>query len=624
MSGDEGNRRGVTITELSHRVPASSDFRDFAENLPHLAWIADQDGWIFWYNRHWYDYTGKTPAEMEGWGWQSVHNPEMLPDVMEAWQRSIATGAPFDMTFPLRAADGTFRPFLTRGQPVRDGAGHVRLWFGTNTDVSDQQKIALELAEEKRILETLNSTAAMLSAELDLEKLVQRVTDAAVALTGAQFGAFFYNVLNEAGESYTLYTISGVPREEFSKFPMPRNTAVFAPTFRGDGVVRSDDITKDSRYGRNKPHTGMPEGHLPVRSYLAVPVVSRSGEVMGGLFFGHAATGRFVQEHEDLLVGLAAQAAIGIDNARLLQAMQQMNQTLELRVAERTGELSQTNEALRVQMAERELIEEQLRQAQKMEAIGQLTGGIAHDFNNLLQGIVGSLDIVQRRVAEGRTEGIGRFITAALTAANRAAALTHRLLAFARRQPLDPKPVKVNQLVASMEELLRRTMGESISIELVLAGGLWMTRCDSHQLENAILNLAINARDAMPGGGKLTIETCNAHLDNLYAAKQRDVTPGQYVCVCVTDTGTGMPPDVLARAFDPFFTTKPTGQGTGLGLSMIYGFARQSEGYAKLYSEIDKGTTVKLYLPATAAPRSRRSRCRRLRKNTRRRRARSS
>jgi len=277
--------------------------------------------------------------------------------------------------------------------------------------------------------------------------------------------------------------------------------------------------------------------------------------------------------------------------------MQQMNQTLELRVAERTGELSQTNEALRVQMAERELIEEQLRQAQKMEAIGQLTGGIAHDFNNLLQGIVGSLDIVQRRVAEGRTEGIGRFITAALTAANRAAALTHRLLAFARRQPLDPKPVKVNQLVASMEELLRRTMGESISIELVLAGGLWMTRCDSHQLENAILNLAINARDAMPGGGKLTIETCNAHLDNLYAAKQRDVTPGQYVCVCVTDTGTGMPPDVLARAFDPFFTTKPTGQGTGLGLSMIYGFARQSEGYAKLYSEIDKGTTVKLYLP---------------------------
>ncbi len=244
-----------------------------------------------------------------------------------------------------------------------------------------------------------------------------------------------------------------------------------------------------------------------------------------------------------------------------------------------------------------EKTEEALRQAQKMEAVGQLTGGIAHDFNNLLQGIIGSLDIIQRRVAQGRTADLDRFLNAATTTANRAAALTHRLLAFSRRQPLDPKPVKANQLVSQMEDLLRRTIGESIQLEMVLAGGLWTTKCDPHQLESAILNLSINGRDAMPSGGKLTIETCNAHLDKAYAARECDVKPGQYVCISVSDTGTGMSPDIVAKAFEPFFTTKPIGQGTGLGLSMIYGFARQSEGYAKIYSEVGQGTVVKLYLP---------------------------
>jgi PAS domain S-box-containing protein len=238
-----------------------------------------------------------------------------------------------------------------------------------------------------------------------------------------------------------------------------------------------------------------------------------------------------------------------------------------------------------------------LRQAQKMEAVGQLTGGIAHDFNNLLQGITGSLELVQRRVAQGRILDLDRYITGASTAANRAAALTHRLLAFSRRQPLDPKPVRANTLVASMEDLLRRTIGERVRMELVLSGGLWVTKCDPNQLESAILNLVINARDAMPDGGKLTIETCNAHLDSAYAARQRGVIPGQYICVCVTDTGTGMDADTITKAFEPFFTTKPIGKGTGLGLSMIYGFAQQSEGYAKIYSEVGKGTTFKLYLP---------------------------
>ncbi|AWB21551.1 PAS domain S-box protein [Methylobacterium currus] len=242
-------------------------------------------------------------------------------------------------------------------------------------------------------------------------------------------------------------------------------------------------------------------------------------------------------------------------------------------------------------------LEEAFRQSQKMEAVGQLTGGIAHDFNNLLTGIVGSLDLLSTRLTQGRLDVAPRYIDAALTSAHRAAALTHRLLAFARRQPLDPRPVDANALVASLEDLVRRTLGETVTLETRFADGLWPTLCDANQLESAILNLAINARDAMPDGGHLVIETRNVELDAVFAAAHGDVAPGAYLRLAVTDTGTGMAPEVVRRAFDPFFTTKPLGQGTGLGLSMIYGFARQSEGHAVITSELGRGTTVALYLP---------------------------
>ncbi|GFE78068.1 hypothetical protein GCM10011487_00680 [Steroidobacter agaridevorans] len=241
--------------------------------------------------------------------------------------------------------------------------------------------------------------------------------------------------------------------------------------------------------------------------------------------------------------------------------------------------------------------EESLRQSQKMEAVGQLTGGIAHDFNNLLTGIIGSLDMMQRKLARGQQIDVNAYVSAAMTAANRAAALTHRLLAFSRRQALDPRPVHVNRLIFGMEELLRRTLGEAIALEFVEKPDLWLTRCDQNQLESALLNLTINARDAMPQGGKLIIQTSNEHLEDAHEAKLRDVMPGDYIAISVCDNGVGMSPEVMSRAFDPFFTTKPIGQGTGLGLSMIYGFTRQSGGYAKIQSEVARGTTVKLYLP---------------------------
>jgi PAS domain S-box-containing protein len=257
-----------------------------------------------------------------------------------------------------------------------------------------------------------------------------------------------------------------------------------------------------------------------------------------------------------------------------------------------TRDLSERREAqIRLEQSREQLI-----QAQKMEAVGQLTGGLAHDFNNLLTGISGSLELLRTRLAQGRLQDVDRHLAAALGACSRAAALTHRLLAFARRQTLDPKRISPNKLIAGMADLVQRTVGPAIKVETVLAAGLWTTLCDANQLENAILNLCINGRDAMPDGGRLTIETANAWIDQR-AAQERDMEPGQYVSVCVTDNGTGMPPDVVARAFDPFFTTKPMGQGTGLGLSMIYGFAKQSGGQARIESEPNAGTTVRIYLP---------------------------
>jgi signal transduction histidine kinase len=446
-----------------------------------------------------------------------------------------------------------------------------------------------DLERRARELEVLYKTGMALSSKLDTKALLQTLTDAATEVTRAQFGAFFYNTRDESGQAYMLYTLSGAPREAFASFPMPRATALFGPTFRGEGVVRCDDVKTDARYGLSAPYHGMPPGHLPVRSYLAVPVVSRAGAIHGGLFFGHAEPGIFTERDEVLVGSMAAQAAIAIDNARLFEnlersrlELQQTNETLEQRVHERTERLRE--------------MQEQLHQAQKMEAIGQLTGGVAHDFNNLLTVILGNLDLLTQQIPpeQGR---LHRAATQALLGTRRAATLTHQLLAFSRRQPLDPKPTDVNRLVTGMSELLRRTLGETISIETVLSAGLWRVEVDANQLESGLLNLAINARDAMPNGGKLTIETANAHLDESYSRLFAEVRPGQYVAICVSDTGAGMSADVLARAFEPFFSTKPVGAGTGLGLSQVYGFVKQSGGHIRLYSEIGEGTTVKVYLP---------------------------
>lgn len=681
---------------------------------------------------------GTAPAEFEDW--QRTIFVDDVPKVRAAIEAAKESGT-YYVEFRVKDRKGKLQWLAGKGQVAVSEESGTQLLRGTYFDISERKQLEArllsvnetlearvgELREEARTLEVLNRTGTAVGAELELERLVQIVTDAGVQLSGAQFGAFFYNVIKPGGESYTLYTLSGAPREAFARFPMPRNTEVFEPTFRGKGPVRSFDIQSDPRYGRNEPYHGMPPGHLPVRSYLAVPVLSRSGEVLGGLFFGHPQPGMFSERAERILVGLAAQAAVAIDNARLYQTsvneiaarkaaeeeLQEINRTLEQRAAERAEQLAASTlrledterrfrmlvegvtdyaifmldpagtvvnwnpgaerikgyspneiigqhfsrfytdrdresggpqraietaartgkyeaEGWRVRkdgsefwasvvinairdrqgsvvgfakvtrdLTERRAAEEHLRQSQKMEGIGQLTGGVAHDFNNLLTIIIGNLEALQQHLQDESqdTGRLQRSADNAMRGARRAESLTQRLLAFSRQQPLEPKSIDVGRLVSGMSDFLRRTLGEQVAVETVLAGGVWRAHVDPNQLEVAIVNLAVNARDAMPAGGRLTIETANVHLDERYAAAQAEVLPGQYVMLAVTDSGTGMPPDVKAKAFDPFFTTKDVGQGTGLGLSQVYGFVKQSRGHVKIYSEAGEGTTVKVYLP---------------------------
>jgi signal transduction histidine kinase/ActR/RegA family two-component response regulator len=278
------------------------------------------------------------------------------------------------------------------------------------------------------------------------------------------------------------------------------------------------------------------------------------------------------------------------------QARELLNARLEMRVRERTEELEAANQRLRDEAASRAAAEAQIRQMQKMEAVGLLTGGIAHDFNNMLAIVVGSLDIAKRHLMSDRGKA-EHFITNAMEGAHRGAQLTARLLAFSRQQPLDPRPLDTNELVRNMSDLLTRSLGENITLETKLAPDLWRTLTDASQLESAVVNLCVNSRDAMPEGGRLTLETANVTLDAAYARANMDARPGDHVMIAVADSGMGMAPDIMARVFDPFFTTKGAGKGTGLGLSQVYGFVKQSEGHVSIESRVGSGTTVRIYLP---------------------------
>ncbi|PNU03361.1 ATP-binding protein [Novosphingobium guangzhouense] len=475
---------------------------------------------------------------------------ELEPDDAEGWAelygRVLLTGEPIRFE----------RYFLAAGRHIEVSAARVEPASRKQVSVLFRDIEARRRAQD-----------ALLASEALARQNIQRVQLALSA--GAIIGTWFWDI----------------PQDRFTV------DEAFAQSFGLDPALRREDLSLAQIVARVHPDdraglaSAMDEAIRRGGAYAHQYRVRRAD----GRYYWIEANGRVELAPDGaplnfpgVLLDIEQRRTIEQERDRASAELRALNETLEQRVAERTEELMKA--------------EEQLRQAQKMEAVGQLTGGLAHDFNNLLAGISGAIEMVGTRLKQGRIADVDKYLVAAQGATRRAAALTHRLLAFSRRQTLDPRPTNVNVLVNGMTDLIQRTVGPAIRVETVGAAALWPTLVDASQLENALLNLCINARDAMPDGGRITIETANKWLDHA-SARTHDVPEGQYLSLCVTDTGTGMPPDVITKAFDPFFTTKPIGQGTGLGLSMIYGFAKQSGGQVRIYSEVGHGTTVCVYLP---------------------------
>jgi len=476
---------------------------------------------------------------------QGVH-PEDRALIARSIKHCITHGTEYAEEYRLLKADGELRWVFARGRCYKDHHGRPVRFLGAALDLTERKHTEQALRQSQTELQLIINAMPILISYVDHEERF-RLNNAAYldwyGLTPQElYGRTIREVIGE--EAYFLRA----PYIAEALAGRPCSFSLYTP--HRDGSSRHALMNYLPRHGAD-------------------------GSVNGFYIF-------VIDESE---------------RKKTEEALRNLNETLEERVSARTEQLAQANQRLQNEMFERERAEDALRHAQKMEAVGQLTGGIAHDFNNMLTGIIGSLDLMQRYIADGRAEEIGRFTEAAVSSANRAAALTHRLLAFSRRQSLDRKTLNVNELIHSLEDLIRRTKGDPIELTLRLADDVWPISTDVSQLENALLNLVINARDAMPDGGELLIETANVYLDGNDITTLEPVKAGDYLMLAVSDNGTGMTPSVRAKAFDPFFTTKPIGQGTGLGLSMIYGFAQQSGGHVSLDSLPNQGTCVRLYLP---------------------------
>ena len=496
-------------------------------------------------------------------------HPDDQPRVQRAVDDTLANGTPFNCEYRLTQNDGGTRWVVAQGHLQRDADGSPLRFPGISFDIDARKR-----AEQR--LEALVALNDRLREPGDPGDLAF----AAAELLGQTFDVSRagYGTIDPVTETIAVERDWNQPGIASLAGTLHfRDYGTYIEDLKRGRTVTVADADQDPR---TRDAADALKG-ISAQAFINMPVTEQGGFV-ALLYLNHATARPWSADELAFVREVAERTRVAVERRRAEQELAQLTVSLEEQVEDRTRDLLAA--------------EEQLRQAQKMEAVGQLTGGLAHDFNNLLAGISGALEMMQVRIDQGRIAELGRYVVAAQGAARRAAALTHRLLAFSRRQTLDPKPVDVNRLITGMEDLIRRTVGPAIEVEMVGAGGLWPALVDPNQLENALLNLCINARDAMPEGGRITVETANKWLDER-TGRERQLEPGQYLSLCVTDTGTGMSPEVQARAFDPFYTTKPLGEGTGLGLSMIYGFARQSGGQVRIYSEVGLGTTMCIYLP---------------------------
>lgn len=498
---------------------------------------------------------------------KNIH-PDDLQRVTAQINDAVETSAPFSSEYRLIQPDGSLRWVAAEGQctVASDGARHFP---GVSFDITERRSIE---ARQAALLE-LSDRLRDMDDPSDIAFTASEILGRTLGVSRAGYGT-----IDPVAETITVERDWNAPgvKTIAGTLHFREHGSYIEDLKRGETVLCADaDVD-----ARTKSTADVLKA-ITAHSFINMPL-HENGAFVALIYVNNATPRAWLAEEEEFMREIAARTRSAVERRRAEHDLAELTASLEKQVEERTASLMAA--------------EEQLRQAQKMEAVGQLTGGLAHDFNNMLAGIAGSLEMLQIRISQGRIGELEKYVTAAQGASRRAAALTHRLLAFSRRQTLDPKPTDVNRLIADMEDLVRRTVGPAIHVEVVGAVGLWPTLVDPNQLENALLNLCINARDAMPGGGRITIETANKWLDTR-TGRERDLPEGQYVSLCVTDTGTGMTPETIKRAFDPFFTTKPMGEGTGLGLSMIYGFARQSGGQVRIYSELGMGTTACLYLP---------------------------
>ncbi len=576
----DGGALGMTgvVQDISARKSVEDTLREseevlraLANSIPQLAWMAQADGAIVWFNKRWYEYTGTTPEQVVGWGWQSTQDPDVLPQMLQRWQESIRTGNRFEMEFPIRGADGQYRWFLTRVNAVRDRLGHVVRWFGTNTDVDQVKRVQQALRDESNVLELLNSTGSALASQRDLRSLLQTVTDAATGISGARFGAFFYHGRDSDGDLFTLHTLSGAAPADFDGFGHPRGTGLFGASLRGERVIRSDDITVDPRYLAEAARGGIPEGHPAVRSYLAVPVIARSGEVLGSLFFGHPEAGIFSERTERIVGGIAAQAAVAIDNTRLYEAAQ--------RAAEERKILLESERSARAE-AER-----------TSQMKDEFLATLSHELRTPLSAILGWAQVLRRGSRD--QADLQRGLQTIERNARAQAQLIEDLLDMSRitsgKVLLDMQTVAPAVFIdAAIETVRPAADAKNIRLEKYYDPAVGPIAGDPGRLQQVIWNLLSNAIKFTPRDGVVSISL--APVDG-------------HVEITVQDTGVGIKPEFMAHVFERFrqgdaSTTRKHG-GLGLGLSIVKHLTEQHGGTVRVDSEgEERGASFTIELPA--------------------------